>query len=92
MPAQIVGVRFPPELRERVVELAGDERGALSAFVRQAVAEAVERDERGPPGKAALDQHDHDHDADWPQGRSASRLSSPANRGAGRRQSARPNR
>ena len=53
MPAQIIGVRFPADLRERVVELAGDERGALSEFVRQAVADALERADTGPPGKAA---------------------------------------
>jgi len=53
MPAQIIGVRFPADLRERVVELAGDERGALSEFVRQAVAEAVERADMPPPSQAA---------------------------------------
>jgi hypothetical protein len=49
MPAQIIGVRFPAELRERVVELAGPERGALSDFVRAAVLDAIEREDDLPP-------------------------------------------
>lgn len=48
----MVGVRLPAGVRERVVELAGDSRGALSAFIRRAVADAIERD-TGPPDKAA---------------------------------------
>jgi hypothetical protein len=44
----MVGVRLPRELHERAIELAGLERGALSEFVRQAVADALERD-TGPP-------------------------------------------
>jgi predicted transcriptional regulator len=49
MPSQIIGVRFPAELRERVVKLAGPEHGALSDYVRQAVADALEREDEGPP-------------------------------------------
>ncbi len=41
-----IGVRLPAEVHERVVELAGDGRGALSAFVRQAVTDAVDSAER----------------------------------------------
>jgi site-specific DNA-cytosine methylase len=53
--APMVGVRLPRELHERAIELAGDGRGALSAFVRQAVADALERD-NGPPDGGA--EHD----------------------------------
>ena len=49
MASQIIGVRFPAELRERVVELAGPDHGALSDFVRQAVADRLEREDEGPP-------------------------------------------
>jgi hypothetical protein len=42
----MVGVRLPRELHERAIELAGQERGALSEFVRDAVAGAVDAAER----------------------------------------------
>jgi len=44
--APVVGVRLPRELRDRVLELAGDGKGALSAFIREAVAGAVEARDR----------------------------------------------
>jgi hypothetical protein len=42
----VVGIRLPRELRERAIELAGPEYGALSEFVREAVADAVDAAER----------------------------------------------
>jgi predicted HicB family RNase H-like nuclease len=44
-----IGVRLPAEVHERVIEMAGDRRGALSAFVRQAVLDRLERQGPGPP-------------------------------------------
>ncbi len=41
--APVVGVRLAAETRERVVELVGPARGALSEFIRTAVADAIER-------------------------------------------------
>ena len=49
--APIVGVRLAAETRERVIELAGDGRGALSDFVRRAVEREIERAGTGPPGQ-----------------------------------------
>ncbi len=46
-----VKVRLAAETRERVIELAGPERGALSEFIRSAIADAIERADRGPPGE-----------------------------------------
>jgi hypothetical protein len=49
MPSQIIGVRFTEEMRSRVVQLAGPDRGALSDFVRGAVADRIEQEDTGPP-------------------------------------------
>jgi Arc/MetJ-type ribon-helix-helix transcriptional regulator len=44
-----ISVRLPQSQHERAIELAGDGRGALSEFVRQAVADRLERKDKGPP-------------------------------------------
>ena len=38
----MVGVRLPADVHERVIELAGQDKGALSAFIRDAVIDAIE--------------------------------------------------
>jgi hypothetical protein len=40
--AQFVGVKFPHEQVVKIIKLAGSDRGALSAFIRKAVADAIE--------------------------------------------------
>ena len=38
----MVGVRLPADVHERVIALAGEDKGALSEFIRRAVTDAVE--------------------------------------------------
>lgn len=38
----MVGVRLPADAHERMIKLAGSDRGAVSAFIRQAVLDAIE--------------------------------------------------
>jgi len=42
-----VKVRLAAETRERIAELAGPERGSLSEFIRDAIADAIERADAG---------------------------------------------
>jgi len=49
----MVGVRLPADMHQRVVKLAGRDKGALSAFVRQAVLDALSRADSGPPDEQA---------------------------------------
>jgi hypothetical protein len=44
-----ISVRLPRPQHDRAIELAGDGRGALSGFVRAAVADAIERAGKDPP-------------------------------------------
>ena len=44
-----ISVRLPQSQHERAIELAGDGRGALSAFVRAAVLDRIGRKDAGPP-------------------------------------------
>lgn len=46
----MVGVRLPADVHERVIALAGSDRGALSAFIRRAVADAIEAAALEPAG------------------------------------------
>jgi predicted DNA-binding protein len=48
--APMVGIRLPREQRERVIELAGPDRGALSEFVRAAIEAKLERLDGGQAG------------------------------------------
>jgi len=49
----MVGVRLPADVHQRVIELAGQDKGAISAFIRAAVLEALDRAEPGPPDERA---------------------------------------
>lgn len=50
----MIGVRLPADAHERVIKLAGERRGAVSAFVRQAVLDALgRRADTKPPDEAA---------------------------------------
>jgi len=51
--APMVGVRLPADVHQRVIELAGQDKGAISAFIRAAVLEALDRAEPGPPDERA---------------------------------------
>jgi predicted HicB family RNase H-like nuclease len=42
-PSPVVGVRLPPDLHERVIAQAGQDKGALSAFIRAAVLRELDR-------------------------------------------------